>query len=197
MPTNLNALIRYKRIDACLKNPYVICTINRLQEACTEALGEFRGIYKLVSERTIREDLKIMRSEILGFNAPIKFENGKYFYSDKQYSIFSTPITEAQLLENIFQILLKERKNFVDNEIDKLIEKISVVIGKPIPTKILRNIRSDEILNAPPQKSDSGNICGFVSSELGETSDYLSYSILPDKKIPEPLLMWKKILDIF
>ncbi len=114
MPTNLNALIRYKRIDACLKNPFVDCTIDKLQEVCTESMGEHRGIYKKVSERTIRDDIRVMRSEILGFNAPIIFESGKYVYTDADYSIFSTPINEIQLLKDILKMLLSERKNIRD-----------------------------------------------------------------------------------
>lgn len=78
MPTNLNALIRYKQIDKCLHNRYVPCTIARLQEACSEALGEHRGIYRQISERTIRDDLRVMKSDMLGFNAPIVFKGGYY-----------------------------------------------------------------------------------------------------------------------
>ena len=111
MPTNLNALIRYKQIDACLRNPYVKCTIERLQEVCSEAMGEFRGIYKLVSERTIRDDIRVMRSNILGFNAPIEFEDGNYIYYKEDYSIFKTPVTEVQLLKDILKILLERNDN--------------------------------------------------------------------------------------
>ncbi len=195
MPTNLNALIRYKRIDACLKNPYVACTIERLQEACTDAMGEFRGKYKLVSERTIREDIRVLRSNILGFNAPIEFNEGEYIYSDKEYSIFETPITELQLLKSVFNILLKERENFADVEIDKLIRKLSTVTGKKIPFKILKSIRENENQDDIEQKPDSG-ICfsiGSVSSE-SSTDDYIQRRREEEMKT-EPLL-WNEILAI-
>ncbi len=197
MPTNLNALIRYKRIDACLKNPYVACTIERLQEACTDAMGEFRGKYKLVSERTIREDIRVLRSNILGFNAPIEFNEGKYTYTDKEYSIFDTPITEVQLLNNIFDILLKERKNFADIEVDKLIEKISIVTGKKIPSNVLRSIRENEIQRYEnEQKQDSG-ICLSIAPKSSESATV--YSILKstkEEKKTEPLLLWNEILEL-
>lgn len=136
MPTNLNALIRYKQIDACLKNKYVRCTIERLQKVCTEALGEHRGIYKQVSERTIREDIRVMRSDILGFNAPIEYENGAYRYTDEDYSIFKTPVTEVNLLKDILKMLLKEKDNINDTEIDTLLIRISLIVGESLPAEI-------------------------------------------------------------
>jgi len=197
MPTNLNALIRYKRIDSCLKNPYVSCTIERLQEACTEAMGEFRGRYKLVSERTIREDIRVLRSNILGFNAPIEFEQGKYVYTDKDYSIFETPITEVLLLKNIFKILIKERKNFTDVEIDKLIEKLSIITGKKIPNRVLRSIRENEIQRFNAEKSDSNGILFSLNSISSEPStDHTIQKITKEEEHIETLLLWDEILAL-
>ncbi len=42
----------------------------------SEALAESRGRYATVPERTVRYDLRLMRSDILGINAPIKQEGG-------------------------------------------------------------------------------------------------------------------------
>lgn len=145
MPANLNALIRYKRIDTCLRNPYIRCTIDKLQEVCTDALSEYRGIYKLVSERTIRDDLRVMRSSMLGFNAPIVFENGSYKYSDEEFSIFSTPISEINLLKEISEVLMQERNNLSNPEVDTLLEKIVSITGD---YQLLNNsIGSEESIN--------------------------------------------------
>jgi hydroxymethylpyrimidine pyrophosphatase-like HAD family hydrolase len=133
MPTNLNALIRYKQIDTCLRNPYIDSTISMLQEYCTESLGEKRGVYKLVSERTIRDDIRVMRSDILGFNAPIMVENGKYIYSDIDYSIFTIQIKEIDLLKEILKLLLEEKKNIVNKDVNILLLKISKIVGEPLP----------------------------------------------------------------
>lgn len=133
MPTNLNALIRYKQIDICLRNPYMDSSINMLQEYCTNALGESRGIYRLISERTIRDDIRVMRSDILGFNAPIELINGKYVYSDKDYSIFSIPVTEIKLLKEILKLLREEKKNIVSKDINSLLFQISEIVGEPLP----------------------------------------------------------------
>jgi len=136
MPTNLNALIRYKQIDACLKNPYKNCTISYLQEVCTQSMGEKRGVYKLVSDRTIRDDIRILRSDILGFNAPIVFEDGRYFYSEPNYTIFSIPLTEKELLKDVLTMLLEERKNIVDGEVDQLLVRIANIIGEAVPLEL-------------------------------------------------------------
>lgn len=72
MPANKNALIRYKTIDNCLRNRYRRWTIDDLVEACSDALYDCEGISKGVSLRTVQNDLQIMRSDKLGYNAPIE-----------------------------------------------------------------------------------------------------------------------------
>jgi hypothetical protein len=130
MPANLNALIRYKQIDRCLKNPFVDCTIQKMQELCSEALGEFRGIYKQVSERTIRDDIRVMRSEMLGFNAPIELKDGVYYYTDKDYSIFDIPVRDAGLLEEVYEMLKNEHNNLPENQVTTILNKIALLINK-------------------------------------------------------------------
>lgn len=71
MSINKNALIRYKTIDACLQNRFRKWTLDMLVEACSDALYEYEGIDKGVSIRTVQMDIQIMRSEKLGYNAPI------------------------------------------------------------------------------------------------------------------------------
>lgn len=95
MPANKNALIRYKTIDNCLRNKYRRWTINDLVDACSDALYDMEGITKGVSLRTIQADLQIMRSDKLGYNAPIEVYDGKYYrYADPDYSIFDMPLSE-------------------------------------------------------------------------------------------------------
>ena len=43
MPANRNALIRYKTIDNCLRNPYRRWTLEDLVDACSDALYEYEG----------------------------------------------------------------------------------------------------------------------------------------------------------
>ena len=83
MPANKNALIRYKTIDRCLRNRFRLWTIDDLTEACSDALQEMEGITKGVSVRTVQGDLQIMRSDKLGYNAPIEvFDKIYYRYAD-------------------------------------------------------------------------------------------------------------------
>lgn len=98
MPANRNALIRYKTIDNCLRNKYRQWTLEDLIDACSDALYEYEGIDKGISRRTIQMDIQVMRSEKLGYNAPIVVYDNKYYkYEDEDYSITNTPLSEQDL----------------------------------------------------------------------------------------------------
>ena len=108
MPANKNALIRYKTIDACLRNRYRIWTLNDLIDACSDALYDCEGRQENLSRRTIQKDLAIMRSNKLGYNAPIEVYDGKYYrYSDPDYSIMNMPISDKdyRLLNEVVGLL--------------------------------------------------------------------------------------------
>lgn len=95
MPANKNALIRYKTIDNCLRNRYRRWTLADLVEACSEALAEMEGIRKGVSVRTVQADIQMMRSDKLGYNAPIVvYDNRYYKYDDPEYSITNMPLSQ-------------------------------------------------------------------------------------------------------
>ena len=171
MPSNLNALIRYKQIDRCLRNKYVNCTIRRMQEMCTEQLAEYRGIYKLVSERSIREDLKTMRGDSLGFNAPIVVENGVYSYSDENYSIFKTSIDDMKLLKKVMLLLLDETENIKNPNLLHILSDLSEKTGIEIPL--------EKILKQPVQEEEAG--LGILEQQLSDVSDNVCYSLKEDK----------------
>jgi len=98
MPANRNALIRYKTIDTCLRNRYRQWTLDDLIDACSDALYEYEGIDKGISRRTVQMDIQLMRSEKLGYNAPIIVYDNKYYtYEDPDYSITNTPLSEQDL----------------------------------------------------------------------------------------------------
>ncbi|MFN0200956.1 MAG: WYL domain-containing protein, partial [Bacteroidia bacterium] len=95
---NKLALIRYKTIDNCLQNRYRKWTLEDLVEACSEALYEYEGIKTGVSKRTIQLDIQNMRSEKLGYDAPIIVVDKKYYtYEDKKYSITNSPLSQQDL----------------------------------------------------------------------------------------------------
>ena len=98
MPVNKNALLRYRTIDRCLQNRYRRWTLDDLIEACSDALYEFTGKSDSVSRRTVQLDIQKMRSEELGYCAPIVVRENRYYeYEDPDYSITDTPLTAQDM----------------------------------------------------------------------------------------------------
>ncbi len=127
MPANRNALIRYKTIDKCLQNHYRTWTLENLIDAVSDALYEYEGIDKGVSRRTVQGDIQMMRSDKLGYNAPIVVIDRKFYsYEDRDYSITNIPITDqdlGRLMETVE--FLKEFKGFSHfKELDAMVQKL-------------------------------------------------------------------------
>ncbi len=98
MAINKLALIRYKTIDDCLKNRYKKWTLEDLIEKVSETLYELEGITSGVSKRTIQADIQLMRSDKLGYNAPIIVKDKRFYvYEDANYSITKVPINNADV----------------------------------------------------------------------------------------------------
>jgi predicted DNA-binding transcriptional regulator YafY len=131
MPVNRNALIRYRTIDKCLQNRRRKWTIEDLIDSCNKALQEYEGSDTNISLRTIRMDLNAMRSDKLGYNAPIIVKNKKYYtYDDPDYSITNIPLSSQDLgiLQEVSH-LLSQFKGFshfsdVNEMVNKLEDKI-------------------------------------------------------------------------
>jgi len=98
-------------------------------EACSKALEESRGNYTGISERTIREDIRVMRSDILGFNAPIVQKEGNYSYDEKDYSIFKVTVKDATLLSRILDFMMEIRSEVKHPNMELIIESITEVIS--------------------------------------------------------------------
>jgi len=173
MPTNLNALIRYKTIDACLRNRFIECTIDYLIDSCSQALTEYRGRNAQVSERTIRDDLRVMKSDILGFNAPIETEGSRYFYSDTEYSIFTTPLKELELLKQVLEMLILERQNIITTEVDALILKLSKLTDVALPKELMDDMEKDM---GEPELEEPDSLAYNIVEEPG-ASIFVAYRI--------------------
>lgn len=92
MPASKNALLRYKTIDACLRNRTRWWTLDDLVRKCNEAMLDYCGTS--ISVRTIQSDIQFMRSDRPGYNAPIVVVNKKYYtYENPDYSITKTPLS--------------------------------------------------------------------------------------------------------
>ncbi len=141
MPANKNALIRYKTIDNCLRNRFRRWTLSDLVDACSEAIRDAEGIGKGVSVRTVQADIQMMRSDKLGYNAPIEVYDHKYYrYADSDYSIMNMPMSQ-----NDFDVMqeavdmLRQLEDFgqfseMADVVSRLQDKLAIARGhrKPI-----------------------------------------------------------------
>lgn len=114
MPLNKLALLRYRIIDKCLQNRYRKWTLNDLIDAVSDALYEYEGIDTGVSKRTVQLDIQNMRSDKLGYHAPIEVVDRKYYqYAEPDYSITNSPLSD-QDVDKLSEVvaMLKQFKEF-------------------------------------------------------------------------------------
>jgi predicted DNA-binding transcriptional regulator YafY len=131
MAQNKNALIRYKTIDKCLQNKYRQWTLQDLVDACSDALYEYEGRDVNVSLRTTQLDIQLMRSDKLGYNAPIEVYDKRFYrYADEDYSITNIPLTENDMtILNESVEMLKQFKNFsLFNDLNGVIQRLEDTI---------------------------------------------------------------------
>lgn len=133
MPANKNALIRYKTIDNCLRNRYRRWTLEDLVDACSDALYEMEGIRKGVSVRSVQGDIQMMRSDKLGYNAPIEVYEHKYYrYADPKYSITNMPMSQNdyEVMQEAVDMLrqLEDFEQFSEmaDVVNRLQDKLSI-----------------------------------------------------------------------
>ena len=222
MPTNLNALIRYKTLDACFRNRYGEWTLKKLAKKCTEALQDAKGRKKRVSKRTIQDDIRVMRSDILGFEAPIEVQDGKYFYSDPDYSIFQTGIREMELLKELYREMLYWWEMEKPTRLKKILKKMAKVTGETFRTEeeemekeksreriesqthhiLAKKMESLEELKKMLHEDDEyGEIVEERRSgrDRSEDADFMGdHFIVGFKSTDEekPLFAWKEILEV-
>ena len=132
-----------------------------------------------ISERSIREDIRVMRSDILGFNAPIVQSDGNYCYEDRDYSIFKVTILDSGLLARVLDFILEIQSDINHPEMEKIIESI---------TEAISGTRSAE---------DDGiymDVCQEMPIKLSEPE--VSEPIQPIPGAPAADLTWAGILNI-
>ena len=147
MPLNRATLIRISTIDRCLQNRYRRWTITDLIDACTDALAEYEGRSNPVSRRTFQNDLALMRSDRLGYNAPIVVRDNKYYeYEDPDFSITHLPLNDEGLdaLNSALDIL-RQLQGFPQlassiDTISKLNEQISRHTRAAVPAMDMEHV---------------------------------------------------------
>jgi predicted DNA-binding transcriptional regulator YafY len=148
---NKNALIRYKTLDACLQNRFRKWTLEDLVDACSDALYEYEGIDKGVSVRTVQLDIQMMRSEKLGYNAPIIVLDKKFYtYEDPKYSITNIPLTSQDLSTlNEVVTILKQFKGFTHfQEVDGMVGRLEhkIFVGKNQQSAIIDFEKNEQLV---------------------------------------------------
>ncbi len=184
MPVNRATLIRISTIDRCLQNHYRRWTINDLIDACTDALAEFEGRSNPVSRRTFQNDLALMRSDRLGYNAPIVVRDNKYYeYEDPDFSITHLPLNDEGLhaLNSALDIL-RQLQGFPQlaasiETISKLNEQISRHSGNSVPAMDLETVtgyRGTQFI---------GTIYDAVRKQQTIIVEYQSFKALQSEKL--------------
>ncbi|WP_452220153.1 helix-turn-helix transcriptional regulator [Lacinutrix salivirga] len=127
MAVNKNALIRYKTIDKCLQNKFRQWTLNDLIEAVSDALYEYEGKDIDVSKRTVQLDLQMMRSDKLGYNAPIVVYDRKFYkYEIEGFSIVNIPVTDkdVKIMNDAIQVLRQFKDFSLFKEMDGVLQRL-------------------------------------------------------------------------
>lgn len=100
MATNKNALIRYKVMDKCFRNPGKRYFIDDLIEECEGILLEIEPESNGISRRQIFQDIAFMESKE-GWSIELdKLREGKkvyYRYTDMSFSINNMPLNEVEI----------------------------------------------------------------------------------------------------
>jgi predicted DNA-binding transcriptional regulator YafY len=126
MPTNKNALIRYRVINRLLTgtNTNRVVSRKRLIEACENALD-----IAPISVRAIDGDISSMRNDNhLGYYAPIEYSRGHqgYYYAEPGYSIDNIPLNADEIKALVFAATTLEQFKDVSifNEFSGAVQKI-------------------------------------------------------------------------
>lgn len=107
-------------------------------EKVSDALYEYEGISSGVSKRTIQGDIQIMRSDKLGYNAPIAIVDRKFYtYEDAGYSITNSPINNSDMekMKEIVSVLKHLNGFSYFDEMSDMIAKLENNIYKSADKK--------------------------------------------------------------
>jgi predicted DNA-binding transcriptional regulator YafY len=115
MANTKNAQLRYRVLDRCFRNHISPKTFEELKDEINEVFRDLVDSHFEISDRTLREDIKIMRDP-KGYNAPIvtrKMKDGEfcYYYADSGFSIFKSNLTDkdTKVLQSTIEMLGRYR----------------------------------------------------------------------------------------
>ncbi|MDR2962038.1 MAG: WYL domain-containing protein [Bacteroidales bacterium] len=149
MPASKSKNYRFRIIDTCLRNTSREWTLEDLIEAVSQQLASEFNVEK-VSKRSIQYDIALMREQPpVGYNAPIVCIDGKYKYSDENFSLQHCQLSQPDV-ENLTEVVntLKQFKDYTHlGDILKIIEKIETIIAlNPLPDNPFVQFETSETL---------------------------------------------------
>ena len=120
MANSKHAHVRYNILDNCFRNK--VFTFKELLEYVNIKIADlYPG--EGISERTLRDDIKLFKDPIKGFGAPLEEMSRTYKYSDANFSIASKPLLPYEnYLIDASQQLLQRFENHP--KYDKLAEAL-------------------------------------------------------------------------
>lgn len=190
MSQNKNALLRYRTIDRCLRNTGRRWTLQDLVDACSDALYEYEGKQDMVSIRTLQLDLQMMRSDRLGYEAPIEVYDKKYYrYADPNYSISNRPLTQHDIdvLNRTIDLLRQfdefDRFHDMAEIVNRLQDKVASAVSRRPIVDFERNpnLKGLEHLNA---------LYDIISSRQTVCINYRSFN----SRQPRPFFLFPYLL---
>lgn len=156
MAGNIQALIRYRTIDRCLRRTHRRWTWRELSRACGAELRERLGDHiDDPSRRTIFTDIQNMRDGIFGYEAPITYDHGRksFYYADPHFSISQIPLSreDRQELQHAL-VILKQFRGFHHLQgIESIIARLEQTShGAAHPAR--RLIEFDHVTDSPGQQ---------------------------------------------
>jgi predicted DNA-binding transcriptional regulator YafY len=174
MPKNKQAYIRYRIIDACIRNrqkPFP--TKDELIKACE--------VIASVSLRTIEQDLYDMQNdEELGYHAPIKYDKRQkgYYYEDPNFSISNIPLKENDLYALEFAVALLKQFEGIDT-----VAQFSEAVTKIEDYVNVRSLMSD---------SDMAQVIQLEQSTSSKGQEFLNIILGAIKEHKEITFSYKK-----
>lgn len=142
MATNKHALIRYKILDKCFRNPGKRYFLSDLMAEVDKVLMEIHPDIRPISRRQIFDDMTFMKSSD-GWDAEIEsIRNGKrvyYRYQNPKFSINNMPLNALEInqLKSAFDILAQFKGVPQFDWMDALLAKLQEGIEKSEPNKII------------------------------------------------------------
>jgi hypothetical protein len=158
MSRNKNALIRYKILDKCFRNPGKKYFIEDLIRECEQVLLEIDPQSNGISRRQIFDDIAFMESSE-GWNIELdKIRESRriyYRYSDLSFSINNMPLNEVEIhqLKSALDILTQFKGMPQFEWIHELVPKLQqgIVYETPINwTKNLNQICNSDLFSSSP-----------------------------------------------